>query len=287
MPEGPEVTIIQKQLDNLLHQKYLRGITPISGPYATSDKQPFSTTRSVVDKFNVQSKNKTTAFQIESVNKKGKFLWFKINKLQRNNATRPTLIIGSLLGLTGHWIIANDPNQSLPPYARLKLIYADHPKSGPTYDLYFCDKLSMGKFVITDPEWLENKLKSIGPDIFDEPLEFPELSRVTPIYMQIVDQSFIGGIGNYMRSEIIEVARQSTPFDPFSSSLNDNQLKALRSAIISVSRKILNAGGSPLYSDIYGKFGKYEFQIYQKTKTSDGRPVKVYVDSDKRKFYYT
>jgi len=258
------------------------------------------------------AKRNNTAFRLDEVGKKGKLLWFKLSKLVRSvvrdqnpenkkvKTTSTTLVFASSLGLTGQWTLISE-NDAVPKYPRLKLIFADHPKTGPTHTLYYCDKLSMGKFVISDQSWLETKLKTLGQDIYGlAEKEFMDAysNCNVEVYMALVKQSKISGIGNYLRSEIIEEARRNIEFDPFVQIkyLTNPQMKALYEAIVKVSNDVLNNSGvseasETSYRDTSSKPGHYELKIYNKSEVirpgGEKLPVKVFVDAEKRKFYYT
>jgi formamidopyrimidine-DNA glycosylase len=297
MPEGPEVTTIANQLSTLLKRKYLRRILIISGPYKENIKPPFLGTRSLVAKFNTQAAKASVAFRVNTIQKKGKFLWFEVAKIVKSDAgtkQTDTLIIGSTLGLTGHWSINNTT-----PYQRLQFEFADNPKTGPATMIYYCDQLSMGKLTITDRNWLEQKLSQIGPDAcdagsFTEAVFFERFTNLsTPVYMALTNPSVISGIGNILRSEIVERARSIKEFDPtlLVSELTHDQLQALYLAIVAITSESVAAGGvseasETSYRDIYGNSGRYIVKIYKKETVAD-KPVKILVDSDKRKFYYT
>lgn len=291
MPEGPEVTIIAKQLNSLLNKKYLRSIRIVSGPYMSSDKPIFAETRERIHKLNKVLAKSTMALRIDSVNKKGKFIYFNLTRLEKtpNGMKKLPLLFGSSLGLTGHFILSNEEE-----YIRLEFIFADHPKTGPEHTLLYTDKLSMGKFVIASPDWMNAKLASIGVDALGDDFTIDSLRKAfendgSPLFMAIVDQTKLSGVGNIYRSEILHRAK----IDPFKSvkSLSQQEWSTFYDSIVNVLQESLKKGGTSeneksSYRDLYNKKGHYVPTIYNRL-VIENKPVKILVDSEKRKFYHS
>lgn len=298
MPEGPEVTMIARQLQSILHGKYLRHVRIVSGPYHDSNLTPYEVTRSRIAKLNTLLRSARVAMRIDNVYNKGKYIVFNMTKLTRQTQSRTQsvstkldkkpLCIGSSLGLNGHWILESpDSETQKHDYVRMEFEFADHPKQGASHKLLYTDKLSMGKISIESPEWIAAKLSQIGPDALS--LESEEIFAKAfagsdePVYMSLVNQTRISGVGNIYRSEIIEHARKLHQFDPFAPvrSLNATQMQALYTATRAVLQEALQKGGVADYHDIHDKPGKYVPIVYHNKKVSH------IVDPDKRKFFYT
>lgn len=253
MPEGPEVTTTAAQLHDLVSKKIIKQIKIVSGPYLKND--------SIRTALQMIKSGPEIAFKIDSVSKKGKFMWFRILKLKRDvNKARVVSVfnIGSSFGLTGEW--STIPSE----YTRVEFDIS------PTR-IYYNDKLSMGKLSILSNAELDTKLAQLGPDVYD--IDYDTFKNISgPSYLSIVNQKLISGIGNYLRSEIIAAAGG----DP----LGVIKPAALYAAVVKCSKEALAAGGSEDYKDIYGTPGKY------KPKTYMNPEKKVLIDKNRRKFYF-
>lgn len=280
MPEGPEVTIIAKQLHAVLHNKYLIHIHILDGAYSSSKTTQYKISRTRITNLN----KKPGPIKFESVGKHGKFIYFT---LLHNNHDR--FVIGNTLGLTGSWYISEPEGQKI--YPKIAIEFADS-RTGPTRKVVFSDKLGMGKVWIESQTWLKTKLSELGPDILDPGFtldRFMQLTSSKPVYMAIVDQDFIAGVGNYLRSEIIGTAA----IDPWQlwSKMPADQKQKLYIAITQIARDVETHGGVSdeervSYRDIFGVAGRYVVKYYKCTTSPDGKSIKSFKDSAGRMFYY-
>jgi formamidopyrimidine-DNA glycosylase len=99
-------------------------------------------------------------------------------------------------------------------------------------------------------------------------------------------QDYLSGIGNYLKAEILYVAKLS-PFR-MTNDLSDNQKTDLCNAINEVISKVLETNGRLLkYSDLFGKdIEQYKFKIYQRALDDDGNEVKCEETKDDRTTYW-
>ncbi|MEM0910141.1 MAG: endonuclease VIII [Pseudomonadota bacterium] len=92
-------------------------------------------------------------------------------------------------------------------------------------------------------------LRKLGPDIMDTTLQVDDIlvrlssdkfknRALASLYL---DQQFLAGVGNYLRSEILFAAGINPTLKP--KQLNDAQLRALAAATLSVARQSYNTGG--------------------------------------------
>ena len=104
--------------------------------------------------------------------------------------------------------------------------------------MYFYDQLSFGTLKIIDKKTdLDKKLKELGPDMLDKDTTFEIFkSQITKkpnndkaIGNVIVNQKLISGIGNYLRSDALWMAKVS-PFRKVSE-LDDNELELIFKAV--------------------------------------------------------
>jgi formamidopyrimidine-DNA glycosylase len=168
-----------------------------------------------------------------------------------------------------------------------------------TGSLYFFDTLSYGTLSCTDDKKiLDKKLQTLGPDIMDEDLtsqEFQEHLIKYPkkhIGVNLVNQKLISGIGNYLRADILWVAKIS-PFRK-TKDLTDKEFKSIYQA----SRDL--TWGDYDYKtgrklNIISKNAKlphdYErdFFVYYEDEDIDGNKVKkeeLFEGSQKRMIYW-
>ncbi len=281
MPEGPEVTIIAKQLNSLLRDKYLRSMALIDGPYLNSTRSDYKITKKRINALN----KKLDPIKFMSVDKHGKFIYFT---LKHND--KDVFILGNTLGMTGEWLLTtNEPTQKL--YPKLEITISDTP-TGPTRKLIFSDQRNMGRLWIESQAWLKEKLKDLGPDVLsnDFMLErFKQLKSAKPLYQALVEQDFISGIGNYLRAEILG----ESGIDPFMiwDDMSAVQKKKLYETIIKIVNQVLDSGGVSeedrfSYRNVIGNPGKYSVKYYGQKMSPDGKPIKTIKDPKGRTFHY-
>lgn len=149
----------------------------------------------------------------------------------------------------GHWILRKRPG--LPKTDRALRISLK--VAGASAFLYSTNDLA----VLTDEELTRHPyLTRLGPDVLDPALTEAEVlaryrdprfypKRLTTL---LLDQSFLAGIGNYMRSEILFVAR----LYPLRKAcdLDEAELARLAHATLTVSRRAFEARGMTASSEI-------------------------------------
>jgi formamidopyrimidine-DNA glycosylase len=260
MPEGPEVKNMVLQLNKYLSGKTLHQIVLHSGRY--SKKSP--------DNFNKFIEN--LPLKILEVRNKGKFIWFQFEK---------EWTMWNTLGMTGGWKLEKDK------HSHYEFIL-DNDKS-----LWFNDIRNFGTLKFCNSlEEFEKKLKSLGPDVLED--EFtPDIlenllkqnklkdKTLPEIFM---NQRYLSGIGNYLKSEILYESKIS-PHRKLVD-LNQNDIEILYKNIRKISLSSLKAGGATIrnYSNINNEVGNYvfEFKVYQQKKDPLGHIVKKIDTKDKR-----
>lgn len=260
MPEGPEVKSMVLQLNKFLKGKTLHQIVLHSGRY--SKKSP--------DNFNdfIQ----TLPLNIIEVRNKGKFIWFQFEG---------GWTMWNTLGMTGGW------NLTKSKHSHCEFIL----ENGES--LWFNDMRNFGtiKFCSNEEEF-KKKINKLGTDVletdftlevFNKLMTKPKLKEKT-IPEIFMNQSYLSGIGNYLKSEILYQSRIS-PYRKLES-LNENDIEILYKNIIKISNDSLKAGGATIrnYSNINDEKGKYVFffKVYQQKKDPNGFEVKRIETKDKR-----
>lgn len=227
MPEGPEVAITAQYLLGKLKGRMITKVEVLSGPYA----------RNSIPGIELM----TLKTKISDIDSKGKVMWFTLEKLNNNKE----IYLINNFGLTGDWSFKKND------YSRIKFII-ENINNDKTYNLYYNDKLSYGKIVVTDNKIaLNKKLDELAPDYLKDDFSDDEFvdrfkkflgktsdkkyrsRKNIPIVKLLMGQTIkdgVGsGIGNYLAAEILYRAK----IDPNRSlsSLSDDELIMIAKSI--------------------------------------------------------
>ena len=225
MPEGPEVRATVDNIKSSLtvhtdynkdqngevlfkpsNAWYLSRITILSGRYHDKDIPNF------------HELNKILPIALNSVNCKGKFIFFSLDK---------SYSLWSTLGLSGGWTVSplNVKPSFLSNHVRLCLTFNynlddDHIMMGKNQtkeiSLFFYDQRNFGTFKIgTDVQELEAKLKSLGHCWLSCPPTLQQFrsilaekrTQTKPLAVLLMNQKKTAGVGNYLLSEILYSCR--------------------------------------------------------------------------------
>jgi formamidopyrimidine-DNA glycosylase len=100
----------------------------------------------------------------------------------------------------------------------------------------------------------------------------------------LMNQSLIGGIGNYIKAEVLYIAGISP--HRLVGTLSDNEFSALNKATLNVVRSSYARRGATIstYKDIDGDEGdfKFYFRVYGRSTCENGFPVVSETTKDKR-----
>jgi formamidopyrimidine-DNA glycosylase len=261
MPEGPEVKTIVDALNERLKGKLISEIHFLeSGKYGK--KAPDHTLELIHD----------LPLFIKKVGCRGKFIYFS---LKEKNGKR--YYLGNGLGMSGKWSFKN--SDDLPPKHAAVML-----KIKGMRPLYFVDHRHLGNFYIypTKSKFLE-KIDSLGPDFLNDNVSFEVFSKRIATHPRmsinnlLMDQCIISGVGNYIKSEVLYLARIS-PHRKVSG-LSKEDLKNLYDSIRFVMDESYHSRGMSQtdYVDLDGKEGSYisKLRVYGKKFDPDGNPVKA------------
>jgi formamidopyrimidine-DNA glycosylase len=255
MPEGPEVKTIVDALHRLCAGKTILNIRPRSGRY--------------LNKPIVGLRQAQFPLGVRTVACKGKFIYFNLNEEN---------YIFNTLGMTGNWRTSQDK------YSRVEIIFDDNTS------IFYSDVRSFGTLkLVQGKDNLNKKLKSIGPDLLSEKVNFKCFNfRFTrknkTVAENLMDQSIVAGVGNYLKSEILYAAKIS----PHRSvnSLSSNELEKIYKNAKDIIRFSYTMGGATIkdYYTIDGKSGAFSrrFAVYNQTKDPLGNDVVREKTKDKR-----
>lgn len=252
MPEGVEVKIIGDGLRKLLLKRRLLKVTIIGGRYSKRKPTGYRRINSAI--------NKGQQLVVTAVGTKGKFIWIKLS---------PNWYIFSTLGMTGAWTV----NKS--EYNKVRFDFA-----GATVYLFDIRNFATLKFIQGD-NLLDKKLSKLGIDIFSN---FSTKDLITSLQKvknknladALLSQRYISGLGTYLISEVLYVAKISP--SRVIKSLSLVEYNHLYSAIKNVSNESLRAQKftiKNLRTDIKDVNG-YKFKIYDKETDSRGNNVSVF-----------
>ena len=248
MPEGPECRRIAVALAEAWSNKTLKKITIESGRFLK--KEP-----SGLDLF--QHNLPTT---IVGCGVHGKFIYAICSN---------EIFVWFTLGMTGGF--SNEQSN----YSRVRFDFIDSAT-------WFEDQRNFGtiKFVKGRHKMIE-KLESLGPDMLAEDVldtKFCwQLRRKPewPLCKVLMDQSIVAGIGNYIKSDSLWLARLAP--NRLVKDCSDAELAILNRSVKSVMRESFSQGGATIknFKNLDGTPGGYgtKFLVYNKKEDLDGNPV--------------
>lgn len=256
MPEGPEVKTITNRLNQTLAGRTINRMVLHDAAYARSQM------RDEFDTFRM-----SLPLKIESVNCKGKFIYWKLE----NN-----WVIFHTLGMSGTWRFTKGNTSSL------RGIRVSLETDGQTAHYKDTRKFGTFKFFQADSEAkLEKKLQTLGPDMLSENVSeelFIERFRKRNHYnicKALMDQKIVSGIGNYIKAEALYKAK----INPHATveDLTDTQLRLLCQKVKSVIYSSYQSRGASFRDYVIpdGSVGTYafKFDVYARPKDPQGRTV--------------
>jgi formamidopyrimidine-DNA glycosylase len=197
-----------------------------------------------------------------------------------------TLIVNELK-MSGYWSWEDDS----PAHTRLTFLFRYPHAPMVQYEFYF---VCVRNFAITKAYFTEAEKKaffeSIGPDILQHALTTPISknrwrerflkktikrpgSKPFLICDALLEQKIFSGLGNYLRADILWLARIS-PLRP-AQELTEDEYERLRIAAHTLIRKAYEAGGTTVrtYRDVDGDVGHYQCLVYMQFTDPLGNKV--------------
>lgn len=210
MPEVIEIRKFSNFLKKYMLNKKIKNIIIHKGRYKKYN--PFPLYNKIV---------KELPLKVIDIKTKGKFLYFILEK---------GYYLYSTLGLRGGWTYYNNktkkftfpklidyiPNEKIKQYQKTALNHLNIEFKIPNGKIYYYDNLSFGTMKgVNKKNNLNKKLNQIAPDIMNNETTFElykeRLSKKKyqdkVIGLVLMDQKFISGIGNYLRSDILWLSR--------------------------------------------------------------------------------
>ena len=258
MPEGPEVRKNVDYLNSILQGTRITNVTINSGRYEKHG--PFSGYEQLCKDDLV----------VESVNCKGKFIYFSFNSQSS---------LWSTLGMSGVW--------QEKPSKHTRITITNHKGQ----HVYFNDIRNFGTLKYTQSEVeLKKKLKSLGPDVLNSEVDqiaIRERLLKKPgktIAENLMNQSVISGVGNYLKAEILYACKISP--HRRCKDITEKEVKSIAEACYWITRLSYKMGGATLstYRQSSGEKGLYSrrFAVYNQKHDPDGKSVVREKTLDKR-----
>ena len=264
MPELPEVETVRRGLEQKLKNFIIRRVdicreSTIAYPF---EKEEF-----------IKGLQNSLIFKWD---RRGKYLIAELKKTEKNNINIPNKISlannGFLvvhLRMTGYFTFNNFPTNPC-KYTRIRLFDNDD------NELRYIDVRSFGQmWWVRDglsPNNIIKGLGSLGPEPFSENFNIKYMTKVISkktraIKSILLDQTIVAGIGNIYADESLYLAGIS-PFRE-ANTINKNELKKLKIAIVDILRKSIGAGGTTFsdFRDLEGENGNFGLQtnVYRRT----------------------
>lgn len=282
MPEGPEVKVLANKLNKLLAGSVINKIT-VNSMFKDFYKKIKSNVLPLLKKTNIK-------IIIDSVDCKGKFLYFKLC-LYLNNTLKGVNYILNHLGLSGHWILDEVNNPMVHISVTNNNNNENTENNNAIKNIYYTGGFVKGNFYWCTPSELKLKLKSIGPSILEKEFTESYFTQVMSnkkiakhqICVTLLDQSLFSGIGNYLRADILYDCK-IYPFDKVKD-INNEKLHDLYVSIIKISKQSYNLNGSTAYKSL-NTDNKYNPVIYNKIMDPLGNSVVALADSKNRTMFY-
>ena len=295
MPEVLEIKRYANFLNKYLKNQYINKIKILNGRYKKYGPFPL-----------YDNLKKNLPLKVIDIKTKGKFLYFILEK---------DFFIFSTLGLSGGWTYKSNssnnyefpqlldyiPNEKMIQYKKTVLNHLNVQFETDKGSVYYYDTLSFGTLkVVNTVKELENKLKSLAPDIMDKTTTCEvfnnQIKKIKnnekEIGLALMDQKVISGIGNYLRSDILWLSKIS-PFRKIKDLTNNDLKKIYKNA------KLLTLGEYNFESAIKTKnikktnklpkdYGR-DFFVYKMKEDIKGRPIikiPLYTGKIKRFIYW-
>ncbi len=267
MPEGPEVKKTVDGLREAVENREIHSLSPMSGRYSRKDFPGFKDFCGYYPRL------------VTGVGCKGKFIYF----LFADGSS-----LWNTLGMTGYW------SQTERKHSRLRLWIKEDGQEEQRGDvLFYNDMRNFGTFkYVKTYEELEKKLSSLGPDLLSDPPSFQEFKNCLlkgkrgekTIAENIMNQSVLSGIGNYLKAEILYDCKISP--HRICNDLNDPELNRILESSTRISKLSYELGGATIrnYRDTSGGKGVYtrRFAVYNQESDPLGNEVIREVTKDKR-----
>ena len=243
MPELPEVETVRRGLEPWVVGKKIKSIEMLgNGGNRSTTFAPFSAVEGA---------------KIRSMNRRGKFLWFEINR---------NLALVAHLGMSGQFIIQEKkaPDEK---HLRARIDCGDRRR-----ELRFIDQRTFGwiaidQLVLDEGMEIPTSFKRIARDIFDpkfdrEKVVSTVLRKKSAIKPVLLDQQVMSGVGNIYADEALWLAKIHP--ERVAQSLHREEVEKILKAVEKVMSAALKQGGTSfdyLYINVNGESGYFDVEL--------------------------
>jgi len=263
VPEGPEVKLVTESLANALHDRQVVSIIYHYGRYTKHGPTDGHDELSAV-----------LPQKITTVSCKGKFIYMTLES---------GWSIWNTLGMSGSW------SRKKTKHSRAEIVLDD------LTSVYFNDARKCGTLkYVHGREALDDKLSTLGPDMLAEDVDadmFIKRMRKKnnrTITENLMDQTLVSGVGNYLKSECLYFAKISP--HRTCAVISDHELTTLNETIKAVIRQSYKTGGATIYTfqNFEGEKGQYtsRFAVYNQKNDPQGREVKSFTSPEGRTTFW-
>jgi DNA-formamidopyrimidine glycosylase len=275
MPEGPEVANIAQSLHKLLKNKSILSI------------RMFESSRyKKCNGFNGYNLLKHGAV-LKSVTARAKKIIFEFVDISGKS-----VYMISFLSMEGKWLRKKGKYTDLVFSFGVKNVQNVFI---PTDILFYDDMRKFGTFeVFTNPLEFNRVFKSTGPDLLNEVVALDKYIEVIKnpklnskeISWFLLQQKYFSGIGNYLKSEVLYMAKIAP--SRIIGTLSYDDIKALYFYSLSLIRESYELGGLSFstYVNVDGQKGEYKPRVYNKNMDVLGNHILKEKFTDKRYTYW-
>ena len=240
MPEGPECHTIANRLEQWIKGRNITGIEAVAGRYKT---------RGIPGQHLLETAIRAQCAEVGQVGAHGKMIYLRL--------PRANLVIISTLGLSGKW-------------SNKRTAHCDVRVETDEGKVWFKDQLHYGTLVVVGQEAFERRLRRLGPDvtlgasISEEWWRlFVERKGDKSVAEVLMNQSWIAGIGNYLKAEIMYAAEIA----PLS------RLDDLPKRVVARLLECINTIPHAWYMAKVGRGPRQKMKVYGRRKAPGGAPV--------------
>jgi endonuclease-8 len=186
MPEGPEVYSFGIELFNFFNESVLSRIKILSGKYKKTPFKNYNQVRNILPS------------KVLSISTYGKIVLLELQL---------DYFIIITFGMTGFMTTDNIKHN------RISFECSNQKK------IFYNDQRNFGNIYLLKADIVYEKIKDLGPDFLDDKINYMIFKTrfnlyktkypKRPIGLILLDQSFVCGIGNYLRSDILYLAKIS------------------------------------------------------------------------------
>ena len=268
MPEGPEVALFARYLDQHVAGRSLTNLSINSGSrYSKDGLSHHETLKSLLP------------LNILKVRSRGKKIVFELEK---------DVALVSTLGLEGKWTFDDSIK-----HGNLWLTIAD--EFDRIKNCYYCDSRHFGSLTIHFSRGsLDERLFEIGPDLlFDDVTLKMWMDKVRSNRLQklqicnfLLMQQHFSGVGNYVRAEALYRAKVRPDARLFE--LTEEDHARVLHNVVAVLKESYESQGASLHTfhNFDGTKGKFQVVVYNHKTDPNGHPVISSIFEDGRNIYW-